>query len=146
MVATPPDAASAPDALVAAAERVGDRWTLQIVAALLDAPRPYGELQTMVGGIATNVLSQRLKQLEADALVVAEPYQQRPQRFVYALTARGRELGDVVRLLAQWGSGEVGVSEPVRHDACGTPALARWWCPTCERVVDRTEMSHLDHL
>src|SRR5213596_1736577 len=50
---------------------VGDRWTLLLVAALLDGPRRFNELQEEVQGIAPNVLTQRLRQLERNALVVA---------------------------------------------------------------------------
>ena len=68
---------------------MGDRWTLLIVEALLDGPRRFGDLQQGLGGIAPNVLSQRLRRLEAEDLVVAQPYSERPRRFVYELSARG---------------------------------------------------------
>ena len=54
--------------------RVGDRWTLLIVGALLDGPRRFGEIADDLDGIAPNVLSQRLKALERDGIVVAHPY------------------------------------------------------------------------
>lgn len=132
--------------LADAVERVGDRWTLLVVDALLDGPARYGELQDAVEGISPNVLSQRLKHLEAEGLVLATPYQDRPQRFAYELTERGRELGDVLTLLAQWGAAGVGADErALRHELCGTPVEVRRWCPTCERVVD-DEASELHHL
>src|SRR5262245_14073869 len=76
-------------ALADALATVGDRWTLLLVAALLDGPRRFGELQEEVAGIAPNVLTQRLRQLERNALVVARPYSERPPRFVYELSAAG---------------------------------------------------------
>ena len=91
-------------ALADALATVGDRWTLLLIAALLDGPRRFGELQAEVEGIAPNVLTQRLRQLERNALVVARPYSERPPRFVYELTAAGRELAGVLRLLAGWGA------------------------------------------
>lgn len=136
--------ADAMSSLERAVDLVGDRWTLLVVRSLLDGPLPFGELQAAVGGISTNVLSQRLKHLEANALVVATPYQERPARFTYALTARGRELAGVLRLLAQWGSDE-GSADALRHDACGTPAEARWWCPTCDRPIEG-ETTALHHV
>ena len=51
-------------ALADALAAVGDRWTLLVVAALLERPRRFGELQEEVRGIAPNVLSQRLRQLD----------------------------------------------------------------------------------
>jgi DNA-binding HxlR family transcriptional regulator len=118
-----------------AAERVGDRWTLLIVNALLSGPLRFGELAEALPGIASNVLSQRIKRLEADGLVVSTAYSARPPRFSYELTQAGRELAGVLALLAHWGA-VAGGGEGVRHSACGTPLEARWWCPTCDRPVD----------
>ena len=115
--------------------RVGDRWTLLVVSALLDGPLRFGELEAALGSIAPNILSQRLKHLEREGVVVAEPYSARPPRFAYRLTASGREMAGALRLLAQWGAaGDAG--EGVRHQACGSPMEPRWWCPTCEQAVD----------
>ena len=90
--------------LAAALASVGDRWTLHVVAALLDGPRRFGDLQEEVGGIAPNVLSQRLRRLEDDGLVIAQPYSERPPRFVYELSEAGRGLAGVLRLLVDWGA------------------------------------------
>ena len=62
-----------PSPLADALARVGDRWTLLLVAALLDGERRFNELQEQLDGIAPNVLSARLKQLGEDALVVSRP-------------------------------------------------------------------------
>ena len=135
------DAARA--ALADALAAVGDRWTLLLIAALLDGPRRFGELQSEVEGIAPNILTQRLRQLEQNALVVARPYSQRPPRFVYELSAAGKELAGALRLLAGWGArhGERGAAPT--HEVCGTPMEARWWCPTCERPVSDEEGEEL---
>jgi DNA-binding HxlR family transcriptional regulator len=122
--------------LADALARVGDRWTLLVVAALLDGERRFNELQEELDGIAPNVLSARLKLLAEQALIVSRPYSERPPRFVYELTASGRELAGALRLLADWGARTAGDAEPLRHAACGTALEARWWCPDCEEVVD----------
>jgi DNA-binding HxlR family transcriptional regulator len=118
--------------------RVGDRWTLLLVDALLDGPRRFKELEDELPGIAPNVLSQRLRHLEREGLVVAQPYSERPRRVVYELSARGRELAGALRLLAEWGAGHA-ADEALRHAVCGTPLEARWYCETCERAVDERE-------
>ena len=128
---TDPAAAS----LAWAAARVGDRWTLLIVHALLAGSLRFGELAEALPGIASNVLSQRLKRLEADGLLVSNAYSARPPRFSYELTQAGRELAGVLALLAHWGA-VAGGGEGVRHSACDSPMEARWWCPTCDRPVD----------
>jgi DNA-binding HxlR family transcriptional regulator len=129
--------------LAAALDSVGDRWTLLIVEALLDAPRRFGELQEELRGIAPNVLTQRLRRLEGEGLVVAQPYSERPPRFIYELSAAGRELAGALRLLADWGARHRDAADPPRHAACGSPVEARWWCPVCERPVDEDEAADL---
>ncbi len=122
--------------LAEALSRVGDRWTLLVVAALLEGPKRFNELQDALEGIAPNILSSRLKSLIEHALVVQHPYQERPPRFVYELSEGGRELAGALRLLADWGARAAGGAEPLRHQACGTALQARWWCPSCEEPVD----------
>ena len=65
-------------ALDVAMARVGDRWTLLVVDALLDGPRRFKDLEAAVPGLAPNVLSARLRRLEREGLVVAVPYSERP--------------------------------------------------------------------
>jgi len=135
-----------PSPLADALARVGDRWTLLLVGALMDGPRRFGDLQDDVPGIAPNILTQRLRHLEAEALVVARPYSERPPRMVYELSAAGRELAGALRLLADWGARHSDVAEPARHGACGTPLEVRWYCPTCERTVDEDEADELEFI
>ncbi len=122
--------------LEAALERVGDRWSLLLVEALLDGPRRFNELADVVTGIAPNILSDRLRRLERGRIVIATPYQERPQRMSYALTADGRDLASALRLLADWGARGGADAEPIRHGSCGTPLETRWFCPTCEIAVN----------
>jgi DNA-binding HxlR family transcriptional regulator len=131
-----------------AVTRVGDRWTLLLVDALLAGPRRFGDVQEDLNGIAPNILSQRLRHLEREGVVVAHAYSRRPPRFVYQLTASGQELAGALRLLAQWGAGagRSDDAEPLRHPACGTALEARWWCPTCTRVVEDPEDDETVHL
>ena len=122
--------------LAEALARVGDRWTLLVVEALLTGPRRFNELLSEIPGIAANILSERLKRLERDALLVARPYSERPPRAAYELTAEGKELAGALRLLAHWGAHHTDPAGVPRHDACGTPVEARWYCPTCDQLVD----------
>src|SRR3954469_5588273 len=118
--------------------RIGDKWSLLLIAALLDGPRRFGDLLDAAPGIAPNILTQRLRHLEREALVVARPYSERPPRFAYELTAAGAELGGALRLLSDWGARH-GDGEPPRHAVCGTPLEVRWWCDACQDVVDDPE-------
>ena len=59
--------------LAYAVDRIGDRWTILIVDALMDGPRKFGELESGLDGIAATVLTKRLRQLETDGIVVGRP-------------------------------------------------------------------------
>jgi DNA-binding HxlR family transcriptional regulator len=136
-------AVAAQTPLASALERVGDRWSLLLIEALLDGPRRFGELSETVEGIAPNILSDRLKRLESERIVRATPYSERPPRFTYALTDEGNELAGVLRLLSDWGARGSPHAEPMRHALCGTPVEARLWCPTCARALEEAEADDL---
>ena len=131
---------TSPTALEAALERVGDRWSLLVVDALLEGPRRFGELREALPGIAPNILTDRLRRLERERILVSSPYSTRPPRMEYALTGDGRDLASALRLLADWGSRRTG-GEPLRHERCGTPIEARWFCPTCAVAVGDAEIT-----
>src|SRR5260370_23625893 len=112
--------------LAEALARVGDRWTLLVVEALLSGPRRFNDLLGQIPGIAANILSERLKRLERDGLLVARPYSQRPPRAAYQLTAEGTELARALRLLAPWGTRHTDPADTPPHLTCGTPFHAPW--------------------
>src|SRR5690349_6145241 len=90
------------DALAEALDLIGDRWSLQLVAALADGPRRFNDLQSELGAIAPNVLTARLRQLEGSGLLVGRPYSKRPLRLQYELTEDGHGLRDVIGALVSW--------------------------------------------
>ena len=124
--------------LEAALDRVGDRWSLLLVDALLVGGRRFGELREELPGLAPNILTDRLRRLEREGIIVATPYSTRPPRMEYSLTGDGRDLASALRLLADWGSRRTG-GEPLRHDRCGTAIEARWYCPTCASPIGDEE-------
>jgi DNA-binding HxlR family transcriptional regulator len=82
--------------LARALDVLGDRWTLLVVRELLDEPRRYNELLGGLPGIATNLLVERLRSLEADGVV------RRLEDGRYALTPWGEDLHEVVYALGRW--------------------------------------------
>jgi DNA-binding HxlR family transcriptional regulator len=88
-------------------EIVGDRWTLLLVRDLLAGIGRFQELQSAMPGLAPNILSDRLKLMEAHGLVTRRFYSDHPPRAEYELTAKGQELGLVIGALAAWGSRHV---------------------------------------
>jgi DNA-binding HxlR family transcriptional regulator len=112
--------------LAQALARVGDRWTLQIVAELLEGPARFGELAERIEGIAPNTLTLRLRHLEQEELLTTTPYSERPLRVVYELTEDGQGLASALRLLEAWGARRTGESD-VDDGACplcGSPVQA----------------------
>ena len=82
---------------------VGDKWSLLVVRDLLHGKRTYKELADSPEGIPTNLLADRLKRLEDAGIVASNPYQERPVRYAYTLTRKGRDLGEVLLAFVRWG-------------------------------------------
>jgi DNA-binding HxlR family transcriptional regulator len=132
--------------LDSALDRLGDRWSLRVIGALLDGPRRFGELTEAIPGIAPNILADRLRRMERDGLLASRAYSERPARLEYRLTEDGRALAGVVHLLAAWASVEApgvdaGDAHLRHHEACGTPVEVRWYCPTCATILAEEEGS-----
>jgi DNA-binding HxlR family transcriptional regulator len=86
-----------------ALDLLGDRWTLLVIRDLLFVgKRRFGEFLSSPEGIPTNILSDRLRRLEESGVVEKVPYQLRPARYEYQLTAKGGDLFPVLRALIQW--------------------------------------------
>ena len=143
-VTDPGPASSSP--LERALAGIGDRWALLIIDALLDGPRRYGELAAAVPGIAPTVLADRLRRLAADGIVVGEPYQLRPRRLAYRLSADGADLAGALGQLVAWAARREGLPVPHYHARCGTALELRPWCPTCQEVVGRADADDLERL
>lgn len=92
-----------PCAVANSLDIVGDKWTLLVVRDLLHGKRTYGELADSPERIPTNILADRLKRLEDAGIVTSTPYQERPVRYAYTLTPKGKDLGDVLLAFVRWG-------------------------------------------
>jgi len=88
-------------ALARSLDVVGERWTLLIVRELLPGPMRYTDLKNSLNGIATNLLSERLKTMEANGIV-----ERRLEDIgvVYALTSWGAGLREPMEALGRWGA------------------------------------------
>ena len=73
-----------------------------MVRDLFRGPRTYGELQNSFEGIPTNILADRLKKLEESGLISKAAYQERPVRYAYELTQKGKDIGPVLLAIIQW--------------------------------------------
>jgi DNA-binding HxlR family transcriptional regulator len=83
-------------------DRVGDKWSLYVIALLGGGTRRFSDLRRMIDGISQRMLTVTLRGLERDGLVVRTVHPTVPPRVEYALTPMGRTLLDTVRTLVQW--------------------------------------------
>jgi DNA-binding HxlR family transcriptional regulator len=108
-----------------ALEVVGERWTLLIVRDAFLGLRRFDEFQESLG-IARNVLTDRLNRLVDEGILERVRYSERPERFEYRLTAKGRELDIALAGLRQWGDKYVSDKPPrlMRRKADRKPVIA----------------------
>jgi DNA-binding HxlR family transcriptional regulator len=85
-----------------AVELIGKRWTGAIVFVLLDGPLRFSEVKLLVPEISDRLLSERMKELEAEGIVERKVIDDMPVRVEYRLTTKGRALEPAVRSLKVW--------------------------------------------
>ncbi len=126
-----------------ALEVLGERWTLLIVRDAMLGLRRFDDLQASLG-IARNVLADRLGRLVDAGILDRVPYQDRPARYEYRLTAMGRELGVPVVSLMHWGdrhlAGPEGPPRLTRHRDCGGTVALTFTCTGCGDPVPPGEV------
>ena len=85
-----------------AVELIGKRWSGAIVAVLLDGPLHFSDIRRLVPEISDRLLSERLKELEAEGVVERRVIDGSPVRTEYSLTRKGEALEPAVRTLQTW--------------------------------------------
>jgi len=119
-------------------EVVGERWTLLIVRDAVLGIERFEEFQASLG-IATNVLTNRLKLLCDEGVLSRVPDEQRPGRPKYVLTDKGAELGPALIVLMKWGDRHYPTpSGPPRlslHVGCGGNIGAEFRCDRCGKLA-----------
>ncbi len=110
-----------------------DIWALGIVRCVFLGTRRFTPMQRELG-IATNVLTSRLRHLVDEGILVRVPYQQRPLRHEYHLTDKGRDLAPVIVALRQWGTAHLEWQSPLPpfiHRGCEGHVRAGIRCDGC---------------
>jgi len=103
--------------LNASVEMLGDRWSLLIIRdMMLRGFRTYKEFMECYEGIATNILADRLRKLEAYGIITAEPDPADGRKLIYLLTAKGIDLAPVLTEMVLWAAG---------HEQTGNQDLVR---------------------
>lgn len=135
-----PRACSIADAL----EILGDRWSLLVVRECGYGVHRFNDIRRNTG-TATDILTRRLKRLEAVGVVRREPYSTRPLRHEYFLTEPGRELFPILLALREWGERQLHPDtvpqNPVWHD-CGAELHVEPVCHACHKVIKPTDLRY----
>ena len=104
-----------------AVELIGRRWTGAIVRALLSGIAHFGELAAAIPDLSDRMLSERLKELEAEGIVARTVIPLTPVRVEYRLTAKGRALAPVLDAIGQWAEDWLVVPAEPAAASCATP-------------------------
>ena len=124
---------------------VGDRWTLLILRDIFRGIKRFETIQRDLG-IARNLLSKRLHHLIENEVVERFLYQEKPNRYEYRLTDKGRALSPSLIALMQWGDQWCSSEEPpvkLVHDNCGSLLTHSVKCDTCGTDVKANEIRSL---
>ena len=90
------------------ADLIGDSIVLLIIRDLARTPRRFSELQASFPGVSTRTLTQKLKMLETEAMIVKQKYAEFPPRFEYVLTKKGNGLSGGIRAMDTNGKKYIG--------------------------------------
>ncbi len=85
-----------------AVELVGKRWTGAILFVLMEGPARFSEVKQLVPDLSDRLLSERMKELEAEGIVTRRVVDEMPVKVEYALTVKGEALEPAVRALKLW--------------------------------------------
>jgi DNA-binding HxlR family transcriptional regulator len=113
---------------------VGEWWTLLIVRDAFRGKRRFDDFHESLG-MARSVLTARLKKLTDAGVLERSLYSERPPRYEYRLTEKGRALYPVIAAMIQWGDewapGPAGPPVVLVHDTCGAVMHPQLTCPGC---------------
>ena len=115
-------------ALARALDVVGDRWTLLMIRELFARDSRYSDLRDALPGIATNLLAERLRQLQEAGVIEAYDAAPPVRATVYRLTPRGRDLRPAIRALVTWGV-------PLMATGQGADAFRTQWLVMAVRTL-----------
>jgi DNA-binding HxlR family transcriptional regulator len=105
--------------VAACAEIIGAKWTALLVHDLSEGPRRFSELEHSCVGISPRTLSERLRALEQEGIVVRRSYPERPPRVEYELTEKGEALLPIIDAMRAFGR------DWIRHDHDERSAVLR---------------------
>lgn len=91
---------------------IGNKWKLLIIRNLLVRPWRFNELQKSINGISSKVLTDNLKSLEKDGLIIRTDYNEVPPRVEYSLSNLGESMKPIIKSLEEWGNNYINNKNP----------------------------------
>ena len=108
-----------------AIELIGSRWTGAILRTLLQGRTRYASIKAAIPDITDRMLSERLRSLEAEGLVIRSVVPDTPVRVEYELTKKGRELQDALIEIGNWAERWIPLEEPTTPKSPAKTSVAR---------------------
>ncbi len=116
---TPKGGRRSPCPIASTLDLVGDKWSLLVIRDMLHGKRTYGELVDSPEGIPTNMLADRLRRLEEAGIILRSAYRDRPVRYAYTLSDKGKDLGEVLLAYVRWGKRHIPGTQTLMGPASG---------------------------
>jgi DNA-binding HxlR family transcriptional regulator len=85
-----------------AIEFIGKRWMGAVIYTLIKGPKRYNEIISSIPGISDRLLTERLRDLEKEGLIIKRMIDNSPKKVEYELTSEGKELEEVIHVLMKW--------------------------------------------
>ncbi|ARK28597.1 winged helix-turn-helix transcriptional regulator [Halalkalibacter krulwichiae] len=86
-----------------AIDLLGKKWTGLIIRVLLDGPKRFKEIKAQIPEMSDRILTERMKELELQKIIVRNVYPEKPVRIEYELTEKGLALKPVIESIQSWG-------------------------------------------
>lgn len=113
---------------------IADKWAVLVITSLAERTRRYNALRRELEGVSQKMLTQTLRDLECNGLVVRTVYPDTPPRVEYGLTPLGRTLVDALMVLRDWADEHYHEVEAARQRYCGEPTACDEDAPAGRRA------------
>jgi DNA-binding HxlR family transcriptional regulator len=132
-----------PDSVEFALDQIGDRWTFLVLREAFYGVRRFNDFQRNLGA-ARNLLSERLNRLIANEIFIRRQYSERPVRYEYRLTDKGRDLYNITVALMRWGDRWLTDQPPLHltHTTDNSDIELVLRCTHCGQTLDARDVSH----